>query len=275
MEPCSSVEEAIAVLEQLVASQAAGDEQYFRSQMERFRLTVRRLEQLSPKRMRILDVGSHYLHQASLLRLMGHEVIGIDVPLFSQAPFVVDRAHRLGITNLAISNLEDGEFLACGDYEGTIDLVIFTAVLEHITFNPVRLWRRIYELLSDRGVIYVTTPNGLRPAAVLRQLVRLLVGDGSGLPVDDILRTITYGHHWKEYSVRELHQYFRLLSPDFRVQARRYQDPAVRRGLRGLVSSIVASVPFGRDEIETVVSLCGKSGRFYPVPGLPMNTRRL
>lgn len=33
----------------------------------------------------------------------------------------------------------------------------------------------------------------------------------------DILRTHTYGHHWKEYSKKELCHYFCALSDDFHV----------------------------------------------------------
>ena len=40
---------------------------------------------------------------------------------------------------------------------------------------------------------------------------------GGGLSVHDILHIRTYGHHWKEYSAREISAYFRALSPDFEI----------------------------------------------------------
>jgi SAM-dependent methyltransferase len=269
--PCSSVDEAIDVLGRLVADQKGGDERYFRGQLARFRLTGHRLQTLCPPPARILDIGSHYLHQSSILSLLGYDVIGVDVPLFSKADFVVERAKRMGITNVSVENLEDGNILPGLGYEGTIDLAIFTAVLEHITFNPVRFWRRIYELLSPNGRIYVTTPNGMRLAAIVRQMGRLIALRGAGLPVDEVLGTITYGHHWKEYSTAEIKEYFRILSPDFSVSARLYQDPAPRMGLKGMLSQYLAVIPWCRDEIEAVVSLSGKTGAFASVPGLPMN----
>jgi len=269
---CSTVDEAIDTLARVVAEQAGGDAGYFKSQHERFRLTGERIKTLCPKPVRVLDVGSHYLHQASIFSLLGHDVIGVDVPLFSKANFIVERAKRMGITNVSVDNLEDGALLTDGRYDGTIDLVVFTAVLEHITFNPVKFWRRIYELLSDNGRIYLTTPNGVRPAAVARQLGRLLSFRGAGLPVADVLGTITYGHHWKEYSSTEITEYFAVLSPDFVVSSRRYQDPAPRSGLRGTVSRYLATIPWFRDEIEAIISLSGKTGVFAPVPGLAMNT---
>jgi 2-polyprenyl-6-hydroxyphenyl methylase/3-demethylubiquinone-9 3-methyltransferase len=36
-----------------------------------------------------------------------------------------------------------------------------------------------------------------------------------GLPTSEILGPHTMGHHWKEFSLRELQHYFCLLSPDF------------------------------------------------------------
>jgi hypothetical protein len=36
-----------------------------------------------------------------------------------------------------------------------------------------------------------------------------------GIGTDEIMDAGTFGHHWKEYSIREIEHYFRKLSADF------------------------------------------------------------
>jgi 2-polyprenyl-3-methyl-5-hydroxy-6-metoxy-1,4-benzoquinol methylase len=43
-----------------------------------------------------------------------------------------------------------------------VDLIIFTEVIEHIQ-NPIQVLEQFKELLSDRGMIYLTTPNFSAP----------------------------------------------------------------------------------------------------------------
>ena len=77
-------------------------------------------------------------------------------------------------------------------------------------------WRHVTDAVhAEGGRIVVTTPNCY--AATRRRLreLRLLIGGGAGITVEEILATPTHGHHWKEYSLREVECYFGLLSPDF------------------------------------------------------------
>ena len=255
-----TVDEAMAALSRIVAEQGGGDENYFESQFHRFRYTGARITSLCPKPCRVLDVGSHYLHQASLLRLLGYEVIGVDVPLFTTADFVVERAKMMKIMNVTVTNLEDGDLLGEDKYYSMFDLIIFTATLEHITFNPVNFWRRIYELMSDQGKIYITTPNALRPSAMINNFFRLITFTGIGISVKEILGTITYGHHWKEYSRKEIKEYFCTLSSDFNVSISFRNSALPIRGLKGTLVNTVRLLPFFRPEIEAIVSLSGKTG---------------
>ena len=210
-----AVAAAIDGLGMLVSSQLGGDETYFRNQLPRYARTLHRIQALRPAPCRVLDIGSHYLHQSVLLSRLGYQVSGIDISLFAEADFVQARARMCGIDNRAVNSLEAGEFLS--DQKGTFELIVFTEILEHITFNPVRFWARVYELLAPNGVVYLSTPNALRPAAWARAMGGLLRARGIGISVDDILGNVTYGHHWKEYSVAEISRYFAKLSPDFAV----------------------------------------------------------
>jgi 2-polyprenyl-6-hydroxyphenyl methylase/3-demethylubiquinone-9 3-methyltransferase len=256
-------------LSQLVASQRGGDENYFRHQLPRYRRTVQRIAALRPERCRVLDIGSHYLHQGVLLRCLGHEVCGIDIGLFTEADFVKDRAQAFGIDNITVNALEAGSFLP--ECDNCFDLIVFTEILEHITFNPIRFWRRVYELMAPGGIVYLSTPNALRPAAWSRSLIGLLAFRGIGLSVDEIMGNVTYGHHWKEYSAAEIRRYFALLSPDFSVTTSWYSsDLCDDRGMRTRLKKLLAAVPCFRSDIEAVVRRAGHGGFTARPPRLRM-----
>lgn len=186
----------------------------------RYRRTVRRICELAKPGSSILDIGSHYLHLAYLLQGFGYNVTGIDVPDFANSDILKKRADVLGIKNAVCDSIDRGQFL--DGLDSSFDVVLFLEILEHITFNPVCFWRRVYELLKPGGSIYLTTPNGTRPWAVMSTIKEALLLRGIGTSVDEIISTVTYGHHWKEYSGREIQKLFALLSPDFAVEVRYY-----------------------------------------------------
>ena len=43
--------------------------------------------------------------------------------------------------------------------DGTYDIVIFTEILEHLTFNPVDTINKIKKLLNPKGKLYLSTPD--------------------------------------------------------------------------------------------------------------------
>lgn len=267
----NDLDSALAALSAIVASQEGGDIAYFEGQSQRFRYTVQRLLENFPPPRCVLDIGSHYLHQASLMSLLGYEVHGIDIPLFAEAPFVVDRARRLGICNHSVSTLDRGTFLPGS--ENTFDLIIFTEILEHITFNPVALWRRIYELLKVDGCVFLTTPNAMRPTRLWKSALRLATLRGIGLDVREILENVTYGHHWKEYSASELRRYFHELSQDFEVKVTLHSH-LEGRSWRTLISRCLGTFPVFRTDIEAVVRLSDRTAFSAVDPQLPMERAR-
>lgn len=211
---------------------------------------------------RVLDVGAHWLHQAMLFALDGYQVTAVDFPETIQAPSVesLARAHDIRLVScadlahpVALSHLLDGSF----------DVIIFGEILEHIAFNPVALWRELYRLLAEGGRIVVTTPNCY--AATRRRLreLRYWIGGGAGITVDEILTTPSHGHHWKEYSRREVERYFKLLSPDFVIHRSIYVEdessPDASPGQR-LSATIRRSIPVLRSRLHVEVSLPAKRG---------------
>ena len=189
---------------------------YLRLHWHRFSATERRLREhraLAPGSA-ILDVGAHWLHQSVLYALAGHEVHALDLADTLVLPEVRSAADGLGIRLLVNDDLAHLPALREVPTD-RFDLILFTEVIEHITFNPVAMWRELYRVLKPGGRILVTTPNYYALRGRLWAPRRLLAQRGAGLQVRDILELHTHAHHWKEYSLRELVEYFRILSPDF------------------------------------------------------------
>jgi 2-polyprenyl-3-methyl-5-hydroxy-6-metoxy-1,4-benzoquinol methylase len=182
----------------------------------------------SKKTKCVLDIGAHWLHQSLLWHQDGHRVIATDVPATLALPHVQALATRNQISLVVYERLDAGEALASIP-DDSVDVVLFCEILEHITFNPMSLWTEVYRVLAPRGRIVVTTPNYYWARGRAWDLNRLLGRSGGGLPVSEILHTPTYGPHWKEYSMREVVEYFRAISMDFTVIKTLYvADPRPR-----------------------------------------------
>jgi len=164
---------------------------------------------------KVLDIGAHWLHQTSIYAYEGMHVAAMDLPDTLALPDVIAAAAELGISLHCNDSLERITALQAFP-DDHFELVLFTEVVEHITFNPVAMWREIFRVTRPGGRIVVTTPNYYALRGRFWSVRRLLARYGGGLDVSDIVNLRTYAHHWKEYSMRELIQYFRLLSPDFR-----------------------------------------------------------
>ncbi len=209
------------------------DSDYYIYHRKRYEHCVSRIVNLFENRnARILDIGSHYLHVACLIQYFGLGVTGIDVPVFCSLPFVEERARQYGINNICVSDVSDGLFLP--RYEDQFDCILMNEIIEHITFNPIMFWKRIYEIIKPGGFIYITTPNALSLSKIIRAAYRVFTLSGVGINIQSIFENVTYGHHWKEYSSAELSRYFRYLSPDFSVNIGyySYDKPSADSGRR-------------------------------------------
>jgi 2-polyprenyl-6-hydroxyphenyl methylase/3-demethylubiquinone-9 3-methyltransferase len=239
-----------------------GDIQYFNFHKNRFIRMAETVEAKSGGKGRVLDIGSHYLHSSLILKRMGYEVQSMDVAAFWNLDFVQQRALENGLLPIVENNLE-----TLSGLEGkadVYDIIVFAEIFEHITFNPIRFWKHIYRLIKSGGFIYISTPNSLTLYNLFRQLKNIFLLKGIGLSVEMIFKNVTYGHHWKEYSVAEIREYFAALSPDFAVTIHNYHYkmyPAntfvqkLRRGLVGFSNLF----PFFKEDMEAVVEV-KKSG---------------
>ena len=263
-----------AVAQDVRETANVNDSLYFAEHRGRYLRTLARIQEISRPGCRVLDVGSHFLHQTTALKLLGFQSHGMDVSVFSQSDLVKNRAARHGVENLCVDDFQSGTFMpAAEDY---YDLVVFTEIMEHITFNPVLFWRRIYQILKVGGFIYITTPNALTPWKILATIKNALTLRGAGLPMHRIFDTVTYGHHWKEYSGREMRDYFKLLTPDFDASVSYFSlesdaPTALRLSpktmAQGLVNSSARIVPAFHDQIEVIVRLNRRTGWTFEAPG--------
>lgn len=192
------------------------DVQYARHHFQRYVQTKRRL--LShwdrSRGNKLLDVGAHWLHQSILYATDGFEVTALDLPSTLEHASVRALAQAHAIQLLPNSDLENAIALQAIP-DNTFDLVLFTEIIEHITFNPVTMWREIYRVMKSGGRIVITTPNYYAMRRRAWHWGRFLQRFGGGLDTLEILTQHTFAHHWKEYSLRELIYYFCVLSPDF------------------------------------------------------------
>ena len=87
-------------------------------------------------------------------------------------------------------------------------------------------------------------------------------GLGAGVDVEHVIGVHTLGHHWKEYSRRELVRYFTLLSPDFSCQnfayVEAYRPRPTKKIGTGLVLSLERVIPFLRPDLYVEVELTRK-----------------
>jgi len=207
------------------------------------------------------------------LKLLGYDVVGMDVCAFAGQASIQSRARSYGIENRIVDRFDRGDFLE--EYSDAFDLILFTEILEHITFNPVRFWLRIYELMKSGSLIYLTTPNALRSWNMASVIKNVIVFRGIGVPVAAIFSCPTYGHHWKEYSAAEIRSYFSSLSSDFSISVMYYNcrpgktDAAsIKQHLEQAIRWVSGFAPAFREELDVVVRLRAKTSWLIDPAGI-------
>ena len=189
---------------------------YLEAHLQRFLNTYHRFDSTWDRSRggNVLDIGAHWLHQSAVFLLGGYEVIAADVPNTLSVESVQVLAKSLEINLVSYTDLsKEGSLAAVAS--DSINIVLMAEIIEHITFNPVEMWKEIYRVIAPGGRIVITTPNYYRADGRAWDWKRFRTGFGGGISTSDILSTHTMGHHWKEFSMRELQHYFCLLSPDF------------------------------------------------------------
>ncbi|MFY0593268.1 class I SAM-dependent methyltransferase [Roseivirga sp.] len=228
--------------EEVLNSGNKSDLDYFNFHEVRFFRMAKSVLSRIPLGSKVLDIGSHFLHSSIILKKLGYDVSSMDIQIFWDISFVKSRAEQFDLEPVIENNLET--FKSMGAVNDEFDLIVFTEIFEHITFNPVHFWNSIYRITKSNGSIYLTTPNSLALPNLLRSCKNLLLLKGIGLQIPEILNYVTYGHHWKEYSRKEIKQYFSLISDDFKLSIDffEYQKVTKDNGIRGVIWSTLLKV---------------------------------
>ncbi|MBN8482039.1 MAG: methyltransferase domain-containing protein [Xanthomonadales bacterium] len=251
-----------ADFEALFAAHGVPAIEYLRAHYPRFVATKRHFLETRgrTKGHRVLDIGAHWLHQSLLYAIDGFEVVALDLPFTFELENVRNLAAAHAITLVPEPDLEHARaFAAIPD--SSIDIVLFTEIIEHITFNPVAMWREVHRVMKPGARIVVTTPNYYALRGRAWNWLRFLRGFGGGLPSRDILTMHTGAHHWKEFALGELLAYFRALSPDF-VFTKALRLPRFDRGPASrrvpAKRMIEALVPVLRPNLHVEIELATK-----------------
>jgi 2-polyprenyl-6-hydroxyphenyl methylase/3-demethylubiquinone-9 3-methyltransferase len=218
----------------------------------------------------VLDIGAHWLHQSLLWRRAGFSVTALDLHAAVATTPIAELAACHGVNLLGYSDLAaPSAFSALAD--NSADVVLFCEVLEHITFNPVAFWGEVYRVMKPGATLVVTTPNFYRLRGKAWRWLRFLGGHGSGASVGEILATPTHGTHWKEYSRREVREYFAMLSLDFAVTRADYArhnwgGPSRYPAGTQVIRAIEALLPPLRQGLHVEVTLVQKRYGLMPAP---------
>jgi len=242
------------------------DSNYLSFHFPRFQNTFKRVVASNTLEGRpvVVDVGAHWLHQSLFYALAGCKVEAFNVPTTFKKDRVKQLANAYDINLTPAPQLETGECFY-GLPENSVDMVLFTEILEHITFNPVRFWRVIYHVMKPGGRIIVTTPNFYSLLGRAYSFKRFVSGNGSGLKVEEIFGERTYGHHWKEYSLKEVQTYFSLLSRDFSCVKSEYTDDRNPAEIRSaaMQERFIRRFPQFKPGLHVEIELKSKSAGIY------------
>ena len=212
---------------------------YHLDHARRFQYTLQQIKQLVPTGGLIADIGCHRLDFGLMLRESGYQVVGFDVPEFIAKDSVKNRAINAGIRLVTIADLGKAEFSEEFP-EDTFDAIVFAEILEHITFNPLDMWLRLFGMIREDGHLFVTTPNSMSLRGTLRGIWNIVSRTGYGLPFREIFSNVTYGHHWKEYSRKEVLEYFCYLGvPKKNISVEYVSYRKKEKTIRSLVISLI------------------------------------
>ncbi len=181
-------------------------------------------KQENPQNLKLLDIGGHWLHSSVLYAMDGVSVTAGEVAAideFLTSPMISNVAKEFRIKQITYKDLSNPIELGILPTD-SFDIILFCEILEHITFNPVKMWTELYRVLKPGGRIIVTTPNFFYITNLINNFAKPFFGKSPGLSVREIIGQNTFGHHWKLYSVKDITDYFKLLSPDFVVSRSEY-----------------------------------------------------
>jgi len=187
----------------------------FGREFSRHCFNLRNLLPLVPSGGSVLDVGAGAGVMAAALKACGAQVTVVD----SWRPYTAEAAasgerfmHRMGSREKILGRFGrmgipaheldiTGQPLPFPD--GSFDMVMLLAVIEHLSGSPRRVLEEARRVLKPGGVMVIEAPN----IAALRNRVKLLRGRSIHFAVDDWYRSEPFLGHYRELTRAELGQY--------------------------------------------------------------------
>ena len=117
------------------------------------------IKQENMTRAKVLDVGCGNGIISMFLGSLSFDVLGIDVSKSAIEKAIMNN----DLPNVSFKVLNAEELIVSGE---KYDIIICSEVLEHL-FKPEHLLKVLHELLSDKGILIVTVPNGRGPRELL------------------------------------------------------------------------------------------------------------
>lgn len=217
---------------------------YYADHHARFLYTIETIKNHLPISSKIADIGCHRLDLTAMLKKEGYDIYGFDVPEFIKKPSVIKTATDHNIPLYAIHDLHKGTFEKEFD-SNYFDAILFCEVIEHLSFNPIIMWKELVRILKPGGMIFLSTPNGTSLKNLYNDLKSIIFRRGTGVDVKDILNGPSYSHHWKEYSRNELFTYFFYLGfakSNIIIDYVRFTDRRHNRSLRSLLILMIETI---------------------------------
>ena len=240
-----------------------GIQAYLNIALDRLIYTLRLMREIPLERPRVLEIGAHPYFMTMLMHVyLGYEVTALNEPRDS-LPATGSQVFRNQHTGeeatvpYACANVEFDEF----PWEsGSFNLVVFTEVIEHLTYDPTHSLAEIHRVLKDGGYMVLSTPNALR-WEYLRKMIR---GKNYYPPYSGYGTT---ARHNREFSVDELSELLEgcgfEISTIQTVRDAAYDHPALwEKGVR-----VLNKLGFWRDRLDVIHLVArarGKPRLAYP-----------
>ncbi len=126
---------------------------------KRLKFILDQLYDYIPSKGKVLDVGCGNGLMSMAVGQVGYHTLGVDIS--EKAIQKANQNNTLSHVNFKVMSAND---LVADGF--TYDAIICSEVLEHLD-DPSNLLQTLYQLLSDRGVLIITVPNGRGPRELL------------------------------------------------------------------------------------------------------------
>lgn len=169
------------------------DEEFFQKRVKRYIHDVEFFKQHFTSG-KVLEIGALPGHVSLFMKRLGFDITSVDIDPDRVRKFI--EANDLNFIKCDIEKeplpVEDGSY----------DAIIFTEVFEHMRLDPQFVLSEFNRVLSDNGMLFMSTPNLYSLDKYVRQIRRKGFND----PLEQFGKLRDGGHmgHVREYSVNEV-----------------------------------------------------------------------